>query len=157
MGRRLGAHQADLYAAEHEAIAGAGLRWERLSDAQRYVDRLVASAWFAARWPHLLRCAVERRGSGSVWSLAHGLDADGPGRRPTEGVVLVADGELRQAVVLHELAHLVSPPDAGHGPEFARTHLALVRHEMGFFAFADYRRALRRRPAFAGVDDDAGS
>jgi predicted metal-dependent hydrolase len=53
--------------------------------------------------------------------------------------------------VLHELAHLLCPPEVGHGPRFADVLLTLVRHEMGFNAYADLHAALARSPAFASV------
>jgi len=157
-GRCLGAAQEALYAAEAESVDGHGIVWPRLADAQDAVDALVGSAWFGARWPHFVRAVVERRGAGARWSTHQALDGDGPGGRPTEGVILVA-GPLRQTVVLHELAHLLLPPGAGHGPGFAETMLTLVRREMGFVAFAEYFHALRRRDPFRGirepvVDDD---
>lgn len=145
MRARLGAVQSDVYAAEHEALSGRGVQWRRVRDAQAYVDDLVASPWFVERWPHFVRCAVERRGSGSVYSTNDALDRCGPGGAPTEGAVLLADGCLCQEVVLHELAHLLAPPDCGHGPEFLAVQTELVRREMGFFAFVEYREALARR------------
>ena len=65
------------------------------------------------------------------------------------GTVLVADGALRQPVVLHELAHLLAPPGTAHGPEFLAVQLELVRREMGFPAWAEYRRVLDRRGLLA--------
>jgi putative metallohydrolase (TIGR04338 family) len=150
MARRLGAHQGALYAAEAESIAGLGITWSRIADARRYLDGLVASPWFAERWPHFVRAALERRGSGAVWSTAVALNHDGPRGTPTEGIVLVA-GPLRQPVVLHELAHLLLPRDAGHNREFAETLLALVRAEMGFPAFAELFQALVRREPFQAI------
>ena len=150
--RRLGPRQAALYAAEAESLGGLGVSWRRLAEARAYLDTLVESDWFAARWPHFVRCALQRRGRGSRWSTCQPLDADGPGGRPTEGVVLVADGGLSQPVLLHELSHLLAAPGSGHGDEFAAVQLALVRREMGFFAYAAYRQALRRTPAFRAVD-----
>jgi putative metallohydrolase (TIGR04338 family) len=126
---KLGALQARVYAAE-EAIQAQGRRWTRIADAQAYLDGLIESEWFFERWPHLLRCTVERRGSGARWSTCSHLDR-------SEGVILVAPGALIQPVVLHELAHLVLPSDCGHGPPFADTLLELVRHEMGFYAYTD--------------------
>jgi putative metallohydrolase (TIGR04338 family) len=150
--RRLGSHQAALYAAEAVSIAALGITWPRLADAQRYLDGLVGSAWFAGRWPHFRGATVQRRGHRAVWSLGAALDDAGPDGRPTEGAVLVA-GPLRQPVVLHELAHLLLPPGAGHGPAFAETLLTLVRAEMGFPAFAELFHALRRHDAFRGVSE----
>jgi hypothetical protein len=75
----------------------------------------------------------------------------GPGRRPTEGLILLADGSSRQHILLHELAHLLAPADAGHGPEFVGVHLDLVRSAMGFFAYAAYRAAIEARPELSGI------
>jgi hypothetical protein len=147
----LAPHQAALYVAEAASIDGLGRRWRRLADAQSYVDGLIGSAWFFDRWPGFVRCTVERRGSGSVWSTCQHLDASGVGGNATEGVILLADGGLTQPVVLHELAHLLLPPGSGHHAAFAETHLTLVRHEMGFFAFADYYHALRTLEGFGSL------
>ncbi|HZT64676.1 MAG TPA: hypothetical protein VFA11_02700 [Acidimicrobiales bacterium] len=151
MSPALGRCQSELYAAEAESIGRRGIRWTKVAAAQAHVDRLVGSPWFAGRWPHFVHCAIERRGRGSVWSVSHPLDSDGPGGLPTEGVILVADGALAQPVLLHELAHLLVPESAGHGPAFAAVHLSLVRHDMGFDAYAEYLGCLRRRPPFAGL------
>jgi len=152
MGRRLGAAQAALYAAEAESIDGLGVTWPRVADAQRAVDRLIASEWFGARWPHFAHAAVERRGHGAVWSTVVPLDRNGPGGSPTRGVVLVA-GPLRQPIVLHELAHLLLPKEVGHGPRFAEALLTLVRAEMGFPAFAELFYALKGRVPFRAINE----
>jgi putative metallohydrolase (TIGR04338 family) len=152
--QRLGTSQARLYAAESATIAKLGQVWTRLQDAQRHLDAVLETEWFTARWPDLLRCTIERRGSGSVWSTCERLDTAAAGDRPTEGVILVADGALCQPVVLHELAHLVVASDAGHGPVFAQALLSLVRHDMGFFAYAELLQALRQA-RFAGLVDDS--
>lgn len=144
----LGTWQAAVYAAEAASIDRLGRRWWRATEAQDVVDHLIGSDWFAARWPWLLRCTIERRGSGAVWSTLHALDADGPGGCASEGVLLVAGAPMLEPVVLHELAHLVLPPGTDHGPAFARTLLALVRHEMGFFAYAELLAALRATGEF---------
>ena len=145
MRAKLGIRQAEVYAAERDALSGRGRRWRRVRDAQEYVDALVASPWFAERWPHFVRCAVERRGSGSVYSTNDVLGRGGPAGAVSEGAVLVADGCLCQEVVLHELAHLLAPPESGHGPGFLAVQTELVRREMGFYAFVEYREALARR------------
>lgn len=147
---QLGACQSAVYRAEAEALSGTGRRWRRIEEVRRYVDALVRADWFAERWPDLLDVGVERRGAGARWSLAVAEATGYPGGPCTEGRILVA-GPLSQLVVLHELAHLLAHPDDTHGPVFARIHLELVRQEMGFAAFTDYRDALRRVPALTGV------
>ena len=144
----LGTWQAAVYAAEAASVDRLGRRWAERSQAQGFLDRLSGSEWFAARWPWLLRCTIERRGSGAVWSTYHPLDADGPRGCASEGVLLIAGAPLLEPVILHELAHLLLPPGSDHGPAFARTMLTLVRREMGFFAYADFLAALQAAGPF---------
>lgn len=139
---RLGAAQAAVYAAEEATVGRCGRTWSTVRGAQSYLHGLLASSWFFEHWPALVRVTIERRGSGATWSTCHALDADGPGGVPSEGVLLLAGPAFAQATVLHELAHLLAPPGAGHGPAFTEILLELVRHEMGFFAFAELRDAL---------------
>lgn len=152
MAVRLGERQTALYAAEARALHGLGRRWRRVADIQRYVDALITGDWFADRWPQLVRCTVERRARGARWSTFQALDHDGPEGTPTEGVLLLAPPGFDQPTVLHEVAHLVLPPDTGHAPPFAQALLGLVRHEMGFFAYADLRTELRSTGAYPGID-----
>jgi hypothetical protein len=140
---RLAGCQAALYSAEAATIDGAGRHWLRLRDAQAYLNDLTGSDWFFEQWPSFVRATIERRGRGSAWSTCTALDANGPGGTPTEGVILLAGQTLAQSTVLHELAHLLVPSGTGHRPAFVETLLVLVRHEMGFFAFADLLDALR--------------
>jgi hypothetical protein len=152
---RLGRAQADVYAAEAETLDHLGIVWPRRRAAQAYLDHLLGSAWFGEQWPHFVACTIELRGDGAAWSTNHPLDAGGPGGRPTEGVLLITRTSLTQPVVLHELAHLLAPVDAGHGPDFVAVHLTLVRREMGIVPFADYLHALRRREGFRGLPEPA--
>lgn len=157
MATRLGVVQAAVYAAEEEALAGAGRRWRRVVEAQRYADELVDRAWFAARWPHFGRLQVQRRSSGARYSTCTVLEGSeaAPGGPATEAVVLLAPSHLTQAVVLHELAHVLATGD-GHGRGFLTTQLELVRREMGVEVWAGYRAALARQPELAGLVGDAG-
>ena len=156
MAARLGSVQAAVYAAEEEALAGAGVRWRRVAEAQRYADELVDRAWFAARWPHFGRLQVQRRSSGARYSTCIALEGSeaAPGGLAAEAVVLLAPGHLTQAVLLHELAHVLAPGDSGHGAGFLATQLELVRHEMGVEVWAAFRSALARRQELAGLVGD---
>jgi putative metallohydrolase (TIGR04338 family) len=51
---------------------------------------------------------------------------------------------LRETVVLHEIAHVVTP-GAGHGPAFVDTLLALVRERLGFHTYGALLAELHRR------------
>jgi hypothetical protein len=52
-----------------------------------------------------------------------------------------------QWTILHEIAHIGTPNDPGHGREFARFYLALVSERLGVYA----ARALRTAYAAEGV------
>ena len=152
MATRLGVVQAAVYAAEEEALAGAGMTWRRIEEARRYARLLIDREWFAERWPEFGRLHVERRSSGARYSTCAALDGPDPAPtgRPTGAVVLLAPGHLTQAVLLHELAHVLAEGDAGHGQGFLSTQLELVRQEMGIMVWASYRAALARRPELSG-------
>ena len=63
-------------------------------------------------------------------------------KEPNE--IWLANSQLTAQVVLHELAHFVSPMIKGHGPKFVRNYLTLIAHFMGV-AYADiYRDAFTR-------------
>ena len=147
--RKLGVVQAAVYAAEAEALEVWGQRWSRLREAQAYADGLVGRAWFGERWPHFGHCEVHRRGSGARYSTAAALGGDA--LAPSEAVILLAPGHLTQAVLLHELAHVLAGAGAGHDSEFLVVQLELVRQEMGLPAYIEYLAALGRRPELAGV------
>jgi putative metallohydrolase (TIGR04338 family) len=157
MATRLGVVQAAVYAAEEEALSPAGVRWRRIGEAQRYAEALVEREWFAARWPEFGRLHVERRSSGARYSTCADLDGSAltPTGRPTAAVVLLAPGHLTQAVLLHEVAHVLAAGDDGHGPGFLAAQLELVRHEMGLMVWAAYRAALASRPELAALTAEA--
>ncbi len=135
---RLGSRQAAIY--DHQGAGGPGRRFKDIREVRAYVDALVDSDDFQATWPDVLVIECERRGSGATWSLAC----------PSLSTIRLA--ELSQLIVLHEVAHICAPNDGGHGPEFARTFLTLVRREMGFHAYGAILNALRRSDAFRGDD-----
>jgi putative metallohydrolase (TIGR04338 family) len=124
--------QLSVYAGEEAALADAGRVFRDLREVRAYVDELVGSDWWADRWPHIEAIPVARTRSGRF----SGYAVDGSGE--------IRVGILREAVVLHEVAHVVSP-GAGHGPAFVDALLALVRERLGFHAYGALLAELRRR------------
>jgi len=129
--------QLAAYAAEEAALAGSGRSFSGPAEAQRYAAELIGSDWWAQRWPRVDRVAV------------------GPSRsRRLDGYVLAGTvpqirlSRWREAVLLHELAHVVTGPD--HDAAFVEALLALVRHRMGFHAYGALRHAL---PAGSPADE----
>lgn len=136
--------QVDVYRAEDAALAGWGRRFSGWAEAQRYVDELLAGDWWGDRWPEVDRVVVGRSRS-----------------RRWDGYAVPGAGEVRLAarrepVLLHELAHVVTPGD-GHGGAFVAAFCDLVRHRMGFHAYGELVHELRRAGAFTDGGGVSGS
>jgi putative metallohydrolase (TIGR04338 family) len=132
--------QQAVYAAEDAALDGAGRTFRHLGEVRAYVAELVAGDWWADRWPHVETIPVAGSRSGAVAGYA----VDGSGE------IRLAGRGLREPVVLHEIAHVVTP-GAGHGPAFLAALLALVRERLGFHAYGALLAELRRRDLVEGA------
>ena len=124
--------QRCVYASEDAALAGAGRVFRHLGEVRCYLEELVASDWWADRWPHIEVIPVDRTRSGRFSGYA--VEGDGAIRLAI----------LREAVVLHEVAHVVTP-GAGHDQRFVDALLALVRERLGFHAYGALLTELRHR------------
>ncbi len=131
--------QEAVYAAESESLGGYGRRFADVREIQAYLDELAGSAWWLDRWPSIGRVVVERFSSRRWAGVA----------RTQELRIAVAYGAATEDVVLHELAHIVTP-DEEHSPVFCHALLMLVRERMGFFAWVELERALRLRGCLDG-------
>ncbi|MDQ3944268.1 MAG: hypothetical protein M3357_03785 [Actinomycetota bacterium] len=126
--------QIAVYAAEDAALGDQGRVFRHLGDVRAYVDELVTSEWWAGRWPQIDAISVGR-------SRSHRWTG-----YTVEGVHHIRLSWLSEAVVLHEVAHVVTT-GCGHGPEFIAALLALVRERMGFHAYGALLAELGRRQA----------
>jgi putative metallohydrolase (TIGR04338 family) len=135
--------QLGVYASEEAALAGAGKEFKNLREVRAYVGDLIASDWWADRWPYIEAIPVSRTRSGRF----SGYVVEGSGEirlRTGRQVKLPSLGSLTERVVLHEVAHVVTP-GAGHGPAFVDALLALVRDRLGFHAYGALLAELRQR------------
>ena len=97
-----------------------------------YCRKIVRSAWFRKRWPNCIVVSLK----------------DGRGRKNASATSRGSGGTLKlplwarvESVVLHELAHVITPKIcASHGREFCRNLLELIGHYMG----ADASRKLKK-------------
>jgi|GEM_PF-2906813 len=128
--------QAGVYASEEAALEGVGRRFRHLGEVRAYVAELVGTEWWADRWPDVEAIPVAATRSRRF----RGYAVDGTGG----GEIRLARQSLREPVVLHEVAHVVTP-GAGHGPPFVAALLALVRERLGFHAYGALLAELRRR------------
>jgi putative metallohydrolase (TIGR04338 family) len=126
--------QQGIYASEEAALAVAGRTFRHLGEVRAYVAELVAGDWWGARWPHVDAIPIGRTRSRRF----SGYAVEGAGE------IRLGSGSLREAVLLHEIAHVVTP-GAGHGPAFVAALLTLVRERLGFHAYGALLAELRRR------------
>ena len=132
--------QLGLYAGEHAALGGAGRTFRHLGEVRAYVEDLIGSDWWAERWPHVEAIPVARTRSRRF----SGYAVEGGGQ------IRLGGRGLREPVVLHEIAHVVTP-GAGHGPAFVAAFLVLVRERLGFHAYGALLAELRHRDLIEGV------
>lgn len=144
--------QLSVYAGEEAALAGAGRVFRDLREVRAYLDDLIGSDWWADRWPHVEAIPVARTRSGRFAGYA--VEDTGEIRLRTGGQVkLPGVGSLNEPVVLHEVAHVVTP-GTGHGPAFVNALLALVRERLGFHAYGALLAELRQRDVLGEEDAD---
>jgi putative metallohydrolase (TIGR04338 family) len=123
--------RSKLYRAER--TVGAGHHFPSVAHCQAQVDRILASAWWKARFPALDQVQV-RDGRGRRHAGAH----------QSHGAISLPRWSRRERIILHELAHLATPASfAAHGPEYAMVYLELVGHFMGATAARDLAEAFR--------------
>jgi putative metallohydrolase (TIGR04338 family) len=129
-----------VYAAE--TTLDPGRAFGTVVEIQDYLDALCANDWWNERFPGVVR--IEAVGIRS--RCVDGVGRPDPDRNA--GVIgMTADGR-KELIVLHEVAHVLCRPDAGHGPAWVRTYLELAYRLMGTEAWARLRTALVAR----GVD-----
>ena len=133
--------QLSVYACEEAALAGAGRVFRDLREVRAYLDELIGSDWWADRWPHVEAIPVARTRSERFSGYA------------VEGSGEIRVGSLSEPVVLHEVAHVVTPGN-GHGPAFVDALLALVRERLGFQAYGALLAELRQRAVLGEEDAD---
>jgi putative metallohydrolase (TIGR04338 family) len=110
--------RARLYRAE--GLVDAGRRLPTVERMQAWVDGLVATAWFVARWGD--RSFDVRPGFGHRRATADAAN----------GVLQMPKWARSELVLLHEVAHCLTPASvASHGPEYAGVLLALIRRGIG--------------------------
>ena len=130
--------QRCVYESEDAALAGTGQVFRHLGEVRAYVADLVASDWWADRWPQIDAIPVGRSRSGQMSGYA------------VDGTTEIRLASLREPIVLHEIAHVVTP-GAGHGPAFVNALLALVRERLGFHSYGALLAEFRHRDVVGEV------
>ncbi|BBY58666.1 TIGR04338 family metallohydrolase [Mycolicibacterium sarraceniae] len=102
-------------------------RFASMPSVRRYVGDVLALPAVSARWPQAGPLTVRTRRAASA---AHYESSGGT------GIIAVpdrdsADWAMRELVVLHEIAHHLSPQGPAHGPDFIATFCELATVVMG--------------------------
>ena len=113
-------------------LAATGRTFRDLREVRAYVADLLDSDWWAQHWPQVDAIAVARSRSDRLSGYA------------LEGTPEIWLASLAEPVLLHEIAHVVTP-GAGHGPAFVDALLALVRERLGFHSYGALLAELRHR------------
>ena len=129
-----------VYAAE--ATLDPGRAFGAVVQVQDYLDALCANDWWSERFPSVVR--IEAVGIRSRCVEAVGR----PDPDRNAGVIGVTAPGRKELIVLHEVAHVLCCPDAGHGPHWVRTYLELAYRLMGTKTWSMLRAAFLTR----GVD-----
>jgi hypothetical protein len=98
---------------------------------QALVTKWCTSGWFIRRWGRRYIKVTHNGGKG--------------GSRGGNGVLSMSTYHRNPYVLAHELAHCLNSPYHGHGPQYARTYLDLVRFAIGKHAYVALKAAFREK------------
>ena len=111
------AQKERLYKAEVVLTKSPKIEVIEFKDVQAYVSKVYKDAWFKNRYPKARIPKIEKGKYGN-----NGYST---------GNTIGFPEKTTNSNILHEIAHQLSPNDAGHGPKFARIYVDLVWKYMG--------------------------
>jgi putative metallohydrolase (TIGR04338 family) len=119
-----------LYKAEEDTLFPCR-QFISVGDAQGYVSDVLASKW----WKKRSGIVEVRLTYGAVKKWSQSWIRDGI------GFVDITSGWLNEVWIVHEMGHLLAPK-TGHGPEFFKAYMAMVRWKRGKHRYSALRKAL---------------
>lgn len=122
--------QKRLYEAER-CLWGHGRSFSSNQEVADYLNTVVESDWFVKQYGWIPPVKIETLRS-QKWA----------GCADRQGFTIYLKRRTEN-VVLHELSHLICGTDE-HDHPFVRTMLHLVRHAMGFYAWAEFSYELKK-------------
>ena len=130
-GNEYDSQRQKLYDSERRCRKGES--FDSFRDAQRYLNKVLESAWFQRRFdvPDIQLKRGRGRSSAYWWGSSN--------------IRLSTANHMYERVLLHELVHTLVPlPHSGHGRLFCAIYLDLVRHYMGEEAYEELLEGYRR-------------
>lgn len=143
-----------VYAAEQESMVE-GQWFGTRSEVQDFVDEVVWSNFWRARFPEHTLVTVKRVESTDGWVRGAAGHLGGRATGTICGTLWLPEETFYERYVLHEMAHVPRLPQKDHGPEFCRIYLDLVEAFMGqddarwlahWFRKKDIQIASRKQP-----------
>ena len=116
-----------------------------VQDAQDFIDTVTQTAWFKKHYP--ARALLLWKNQFGETKREGGIEvrhSQGAGGARAYGRIIEASGYMRnRLILLHELAHNVSPHGSGHDRKYCENYLALVQHVMGVAVAKQLKAAFR--------------
>lgn len=102
-------------------------RFESIKEIQEYVNKICTRSWFKRRWNPEGTCIIHVEDGRERSSASGGFST------LRYGWITLPMWARNEVVIVHELAHAVTPPSTGgkHGRFWARSFLELVRFVIG--------------------------
>lgn len=120
-----------LYNAENTCTRGQEFKTFR--QAEKYLEKILESAWFNRRFNNPGVTLLE--GSGKSSAFYHG----------SRRIRLSTKNHMCERILIHELVHaLVPKPHSGHGRLFCAIYLDMVRHYLGEEAYDQLLKGYRK-------------
>lgn len=121
-----------LYDSEKDLGQGPHRIFRAVEGVKEYVESIMRSHWFQDHFPDVTSIEVtdgrRRRNAAAQRFETHTWEI--------KGVIKMPKWSRIEIVILHEIAHVVTPNHfAAHGLEFATNFLALTKHALGVDAY----------------------
>lgn len=130
--------QEALYQAQAKVFPFHGQTFHSIYEIANYLTNLMETEWFFTTFGFCPDLQIKEWKDRNRWAGAADIKTF---------TLFFKVGPQAESVVLHEIAHLLCD-DKGHGQCFATAQLKLVRQQMGFHCYAEYRNALRETGVF---------
>lgn len=130
--------QEAVYTAQAEVFPFWGRVFQDIHEVEKYLSDIMNTTWYFETFGPQPSVKIKEWKDNNHWAGAADVK---------NFIIYLKKGRQYESTILHELSHILCGSD-DHGQCFVDTQLALVRHQMGFHCFAEYKHALRLTGVF---------
>ncbi len=130
--------QEAVYDSQSKVFPFWGQTFYSIHEIASYLTKLMDTEWFFAQFGPTPQVALKEWKDRNRWAGC--ADAK-------TFTIYLKKGNQAESTILHELAHLLCG-SGDHGQCFVDTQLILIRQQMGFHAYSEYRNALLETGVF---------